>query len=194
MQNNSFLVHFYLMKKTSEIKKLKANELALAKKYGFNRPIKIPKILFDFFECHFRTKEVIDVRNGKERIMLIDRLMSRAYVTRLLYIYCSKNNLRLENDKRIIIPDKYLRKLFGKGLKDRENLTFSNFQTKLVFLIKEGYKRDDAYETKDAQKAREKALSILKCKFGPYLGHYLWNPENGIGFKKLSKTTLVGKN
>ena len=79
---------------------------------GFNRPIKIPKILFDFFECHFQTKDTNEVsferlknvkpRKVEQKLIIVDRLMKRPDITGLLMHYCLKNNLRLENDKRII--------------------------------------------------------------------------------------------
>ena len=61
--------------------------------------------------------------------------MKRPDITALLYEYCNQKNLKLESDKRVIKPDKNLRKLFGDALNANENLTFTNFQTKLKYVM-----------------------------------------------------------
>lgn len=66
--------------------------------------------------------------------IILKTKISRPSITKLIYMYVDLKNLKLKTDRRIIIPDKNLRELFGEALEDGENLTFRNFQTKLLQL------------------------------------------------------------
>lgn len=66
--------------------------------------------------------------------IILKTKISRPSITKLIYMYVDLKNLKLKTDRRITIPDKNLRELFGEALEDGENLTFRNFQTKLLQL------------------------------------------------------------
>ena len=124
-------------KKKSDAKK--KNKNSSNREYGFNKEIAVPKVFLEFFAKHL-PKEVSIKKKGKpENLIKVSKTMKRPDITALLYEYANQKNLKLENDKRIIKPDKYLRKLFGDALEENENLTFTNFQTKLkhVFTVSE---------------------------------------------------------
>ena len=105
------------------------------REYGFNKEIEVPKVFLDFFAKHLSKEVSIKKKSGNINIIKVSKQMKRPDITALLYEYCTQKNLKLESDKRVIKPDKHLRKLFGKALKDGENLTFTNFQTKLKFVF-----------------------------------------------------------
>lgn len=116
-------------KKKSDTRK--KNKSKSNREYGFNKEIDVPKVFLDFFSKHL-PKEVTIKKKGKpENLIKVSKTMKRPDITALLYEYANQKNLKLETDKRIIKPDKYLRKLFGSALEENENLTFTNFQTKL---------------------------------------------------------------
>ncbi len=120
-------------KKKSDARKSKKEKSN--REYGFNKGIDVPKIFLDFFSKHL-PKEVTIKKKGKpENLIKISKTMKRPDITALLYEYANQKNLKMETDKRIIQPDKHLRKLFGDALEENENLTFTNFQTKLKFVF-----------------------------------------------------------
>ena len=67
-----------------------------------------------------------------------DEKIARTEVTKKITAYCQKNNLQNEKDKRIIKPDKGLKKLLR--LSDKDELTYFNLQKymKIHFPNKEG--------------------------------------------------------
>jgi hypothetical protein len=74
--------------------------------------------------------------------IILKTKVSRPSITKLFYMYFDLKNLRLEKDRRIIIPDKNLRELFGEALEDGENITFRNFQTKIMILFENSIGKD----------------------------------------------------
>jgi chromatin remodeling complex protein RSC6 len=67
-----------------------------------------------------------------------DELIARTEVTKRINTYCKDNKLQGEKDKRVLLPDKPLRKLLRLSTKDE--LTFFNLQKymKIHFPNKEG--------------------------------------------------------
>ena len=97
--------------------------------------VPVPKDIRDFFK---RTKidsvETLDKTSKLKKTVVVSDKMTRPDITLLIYYYADRENLKMEDDKRIIIPDKELKRLFGPALGPNENLTFANFQTKLKYL------------------------------------------------------------
>jgi hypothetical protein len=57
-----------------------------------------------------------------------------------------------------------------------------------------GVAKEIATEVMNEMKKRESALTLLKNRFTPYCMYKLYNPDNGLMMKRISKTTMVGKN
>lgn len=121
-----------IKKKNDKRSAKKANS---TREYGFNKEIDVPKIFLDFFSKHLPKEVSIKKKSGDTNLILVQKKMKRPDITALLYEYCTQKNLKLASDKRVIKPDKNLRKLFAGALEDGENLTFTNFQTKLKYVM-----------------------------------------------------------
>ena len=130
-----------VMKKADDKKAAKKNNSSKDRPYGFNSPIKVPKKILQFLKKNLLEEDenVIEYKkkDGSTNQIEVMDVMKRSDITSLLYWYCELKNLKNEDDKRIITPDKALKSLFGKALSKNENLTFSNFQTKLKVLFDE---------------------------------------------------------
>ena len=117
----------------------KAKASSSTKSYGFNKPMEVPEKLMKFFKDNlpdtFETGKLDQQGNPKK--VIISKMMKRPMMTAAIYHYIQQNDLFSENDKRIMIPDDTLKKLFGKALKAKENLTFANLQPKLSTLFVE---------------------------------------------------------
>ena len=115
----------------------KAKASSSTKSYGFNKPMEVPEKLMKFFKDNlpdtFETGKLDPQGNPKK--VIISKMMKRPMMTAAIYHYIQQNDLFSENDKRIMIPDDTLKKLFGKALKAKENLTFANLQPKLSTLF-----------------------------------------------------------
>jgi upstream activation factor subunit UAF30 len=73
-------------------------------------------------------------------------LVARNVVTKMLNEYIKSNNLRLESDKRKILPDEKLKKIFNCS--DNADVTYFNLQTH----IKDHFiKKDAVSKAKPAQ-------------------------------------------
>ena len=83
-------------------------------------------------------------------------LLPRPSLTKMVYDYIKDNNLKNPDDKRDIIPDENLKKLFH--LKEGEELCFSNFQKHMKKL----YDRDFEETDKTEKKKVKKSSSVLK--------------------------------
>lgn len=121
-----------LKKKETKRNTKKANS---NREYGFNKEIEVPKVFIDFFGKHLPKEVQIKKKSGNINTIKVSNKMKRPDITALLYEYCNQKNLKLESDRRVIKPDKNLRKLFGDALDENENLTFTNFQTKLKYVM-----------------------------------------------------------
>lgn len=117
--------------------KRKAKASNSSKAYGFTKPTEVPAKLMKFFKDNlpdtFETGKVD--KQGNPKKVIISEMMQRPMMTAAIYHYIQQNDLFSENDKRIMIPDDTLKKLFGKALKAKENLTFQNLQPKLSTLF-----------------------------------------------------------
>jgi len=117
----------------------KAKASSSTKSYGFNKEMEVPAKLMKFFKDNlpdtFETGKVDPQGNPKK--VVISTMMKRPMMTAAIYHYIQQNDLFSENDKRIMIPDETLKKLFGKALKANENLTFKNLQPKLSTLFED---------------------------------------------------------
>lgn len=106
---------------TKNTRKRRQNKSGVKKPLtGFAKPCRISDELADFLH------DVVgnaDIKRGME--------MSRTDVTRQLNEYFVKNNLRDENDKRIILykKDPKLVTLLGGGVPSGKNLTYFNLQS-----------------------------------------------------------------
>jgi chromatin remodeling complex protein RSC6 len=123
--------HFIKEKKKKQNKKGRKN----GSNNGFAMVRDVPKPFLDFFKKNkLDTAHII--RQGKPtKTIIVSDKMKRPDITALLYYYCDQKNLKTESDKRIINPDKELKKLFGDALGPNETLTFRNFQTKIKMIF-----------------------------------------------------------
>jgi len=78
------------------------------KQSGFNKPVPVPVPL-------------------QKLLKLDDRLLARSHVAKLMYKYIEENNLYSPKTKKIIIPNKEMRTIFG--MKQNDVMKFENFQT-----------------------------------------------------------------
>ncbi len=88
------------------------------KQSGFNKPVPVPKSL-------------------QKLLILNDDPLAKSHVTKLMYKYIEKNNLYSPKTKKIIIPNKEMRNVFG--MKESDIMRFENFQT----WLKKVYNEDD---------------------------------------------------
>ena len=92
-----------------EIKSIKKNtKKNSGKNSGFNKPAAVPKTL-------------------QKILNLNDKPLARSHVAKLMYKYFDENNLYSPRTKKIIIPNKAMRTIFG--MKKTEIIKFENFQT-----------------------------------------------------------------
>jgi len=116
-----------------QTKRLKRQKVSSGKtkEYGFNTTEKLPTEIHKFLKKHiYKTKSEVEVGKGKKQVVLkLEESMRRPDVTKLLYFYIDKKNLKDPDDKRIIHPDANIKKLFK--LSKGEELHFKNFQTHL---------------------------------------------------------------
>jgi chromatin remodeling complex protein RSC6 len=75
---------------------------------GFNKPEMVPEALADLLEIE-------------------EEFLPRSQVTKLLYQYFKENDMYNKDNKRIIIPNRTIRKIFGMTRDDE--LNFYNLQT-----------------------------------------------------------------
>jgi chromatin remodeling complex protein RSC6 len=87
------------------------------KKSGFNKPVPVPVPL-------------------QKLLKLDNQPLARSNVTKLMYKYIRENNLYSPETKKIIIPNKEMRTIFG--IKKNNVMEFENFQTWLKKLYNEG--------------------------------------------------------
>jgi hypothetical protein len=100
------------------------NNVKLSKKHpplsgkdsGFNKKEPVPQALI----------ELLDIK---------ETMLSRSHVTRLLYDYFRDNNLFDKKTRKVIVPDKKIRKIFKMAPSD--TITFYNMQTWLKKLYTE---------------------------------------------------------
>ena len=126
-----------LSKEATKKSERKAKASNSKKSYGFNKPMDVPEKLMAFFNEHL-PGEFLTGKNDKKgnpKKVVINTMMKRPMMTAAIYHYIQQKKLFSENDKRIMIPDKVLKQLFGKALKANENLTFANLQPKLSTLF-----------------------------------------------------------
>ena len=94
------------------------------------------QLLIDFRQAHVPG----DVSDELKTFFDLDKdeKIARTEVTKKITGYCNSNNLQNQKDKRIILPDKKLKKLLR--LKDNEELTYFNLQKymKIHFPNKDG--------------------------------------------------------
>lgn len=119
LHNNLKLLYKEVIKERKELQK-KSNKNNKKKKKknslsGFAVPTKI-------------TKELADFLNIDENIEI-----SRTDVTTLICKYIKENNLQNPDNKKIIIPDHRLKKLFNGYLGEEDQLEFFNIQTYLKY-------------------------------------------------------------
>merc|ERR1711918_209510 len=84
-----------------------------------------------------------------------DQKLARTKLTKTVYDYIRNEKLQNPDDKRMIYPDKALKKLFH--LTDNDELHFNNFQTYMKRLYKRNF--DDALTTESSQE--ESALEEI---------------------------------
>jgi chromatin remodeling complex protein RSC6 len=87
------------------------------KQSGFNKPVPVPVPL-------------------QKLLGLDDKPLARSHVTKLMYKYIKENNLYSPKTKKIIIPNKEMRMIFG--IKKNNVMKFENFQIWLKKLYNEG--------------------------------------------------------
>lgn len=118
-------------KVTADLKELESihkKELKLAsktttkksgKQSGFNEPVPVPEPLQNLLE-------------------LDNTPLSRSHVTKLMYKYVKENKLYSPDTKKIIIPNKEMKDIFG--IKKNDVMKFENFQTWLKKVYNENDK------------------------------------------------------
>jgi hypothetical protein len=100
-----------------EIKNIKKNTgKNSGKNSGINKPAPVPKTL-------------------QKLLNLDDKPLARSRVSALMYDYIRKNNLFSPKTKKIMIPNKAMRNIFG--MKKEEIIKFENFQTWLKNIYNE---------------------------------------------------------
>lgn len=92
----------------------------------------------------------------------INDKLARTDLTKIVYDYIKANNLQDPTDKRIVLPDNNIKKLFK--MKDGDKLTFFNFQRYMKnalrkkIYIEEGwdfFKREEYRNGYDREKSKE---------------------------------------
>ena len=124
LHNNVKILYKEVLKERKELQK-KSNKNNKKKKKknslsGFAVPTKITKELAEFLNLEHDTE------------------ISRTDVTSLICKYIKDNNLQNPDNKKIIIPDEKLKKLFNGYLGEEDQLEFFNIQSYLKYhFIKE---------------------------------------------------------
>lgn len=101
-----------------EIKNISKNKKNPDKQFGINKPEPVPKPL-------------------QQLLKINDVALPRSHISALIYAYVKKNNLYSPETKKIIIPNKKMRDVFG--MKQKDIITFTNFQT----WLKKAYSETD---------------------------------------------------
>lgn len=91
-----------------DMRHLKKGNSNSGKHSGFNKPEAVPECLVELLEIE-------------------EEFLPRSQVTKLLYQYFKENNMYNEDNKRIIVPNRAIRKIFGMSRDDE--LNFYNLQT-----------------------------------------------------------------
>ena len=124
LHNNLKILYKEVLKERKELQK-KSNKNSKKKKKknnlsGFAVPTKITKELAEFLNLDHDTE------------------ISRTDVTSLICKYIKDNNLQNPDNKKIILPDDKLKKLFNGYLSEEDQLEFFNIQSYLKYhFIKE---------------------------------------------------------
>lgn len=164
-------------KKLAQLQKLHTKELKSKKKKrntekkdkqpaGFNKAKPIPEKLMDFFMKNSIVYYVKDKATKKdvEHKASISKgeELPRTLITRYLYGYIKKNNLKDDSDKRIIKPDKQLRDLFN--LDETATINFNNFQSLLGKLYDAEKAANAASAAPEEKKATAEPVEAKKPK------------------------------
>jgi chromatin remodeling complex protein RSC6 len=149
-RDNKTIVKLLEKKISKELKQLKDNKKKKSNpdkpKSGFVKKRDIPQAFLIFYEKCLKKDETFKTAFPDFNT---ESQLARTDVTKMIYHYIRTNKLYDGDNKRIIIPNKAIKDLFG--LKDAENITFSTFQTYTSRL----YKDAEADDVDDAEDSNE---------------------------------------
>lgn len=153
-RTNKTIIKLLEKKVTKELKQLKDNKKKKSNpdkpKSGFVKKRDIPQAFITFYEEHLKKE-----KSFQEEYPNFDPTaqLARTDVTKMIYYYIKAKSLYDGDNKRVIVPNKAIKNLFG--IKDNENITFSSFQTFTSRL----YKSDEDNEESEVEAEEDAAVS-----------------------------------
>ena len=169
-RDNKTIVKLLEKKISKELKQLKDNKKKKSNpdkpKSGFVKKRDIPQAFLTFYEKFLKKDD--DFKTAFPDFNTESQI-ARTDVTKMIYHYIRTNKLYDGDNKRIIIPNKAIKDLFG--LKDTENITFSSFQTYTSRLYKDveaddvdGSDEDNVVEVSDEEADEVETVIEKKVK------------------------------